>query len=73
MKVIEEINRSRNGVIIDTLNYVDIVEIVECRAVILEVFEGVFCHNMQYNPYTEFVNDIVGKRDLYKEQGKDLF
>ena len=27
---------------------------------------------MQYNPYTEFVNDIVAKRDADKKQGKDL-
>ena len=27
---------------------------------------------MQYIPYTEFVNDMVAKRDLYKTQDKDL-
>ena len=41
----------RNGIIIDTLTSVDIVEIVECGG-ILEVFEGFFCHNLEYNPYT---------------------
>ena len=68
----EEINRMRNGIIIDTLTSVDIVEIVKCGGVILEVFEGFFCHNLEYNPYTEFVTDMFEKRDLFKSQGKDL-
>ena len=68
----EEINRMRNGIIIDTLTSVDIVEIVKCGGVILEVFEGFFCHNLEYNPYTEFVTDMFQKRDLFKSQGKDL-
>ena len=57
----EEINRMRNGIVIDTLTSVDIVEIVKCGGVILEVFEGLFCHNLEYNPYTEFVNDMFEK------------
>ena len=69
---LEEINRMRNGIIIDTLTSVDIVEIVKCGGVILEVFEGFFCHNLEYNPYTEFVTDMFEKRDLFKSQGKDL-
>ena len=68
----EEINRMRNDIIIDTLTTVDIVEKVKCGGVILEVFEGFFCHNLEYNPYTEFVTDMFGKRDLFKSQGKEL-
>ena len=68
----EEINRMRNGIIIDTLTSVDIVEIIKCGGVILEVFEGFFCHNLEFNPYTEFVTDMFQKRDLFKSQGKDL-
>ena len=68
----EEINRMRNGIIIDTLTSIDIVEIVKCGGVILEVFEGFFCHNLEFNPYTEFVTDMFEKRDLFKSQGKDL-
>ena len=71
-KRLEEINRMRNGIIIDTLMSVDIVEIVKCGGVILEVFEGFFCHNLEYNPYTEFFTDMFEKRDLFKSQGKDL-
>ena len=68
----EEINRMRNGIIIDTLTSVDIVEIVKCGGDILEVYEGFFCHNLNFNPYTEFVTDMFEKRDLFKSQGKDL-
>ena len=69
---LEEINRMRNGIIIDTLTSVDIVEIVKYGGIILEVYEGFFCHNLEYNPYTEFVTDMFEKRDLFKSQGKDL-
>ena len=62
----------RNGIIIDTLTSVDIVEIVKCGGVILEVYEGFFCHNLNFNPYTEFVTDMFEKRDMFKSQGKDL-
>ena len=62
----------RIGVIVDTLTSVDIVEIVKCEGVILEVYGGFFCHNLEYNPYTEIVTDMFQKRDLFKSQGKDL-
>ena len=68
----EEINRMRNGIIIDTLTSIDIVEIVKCGGIILDVYEGFFCHNLEFNPYTEFVTDMFQKRDLFKSQGKDL-
>ena len=62
----------RKGNILDTLTSVDIVEIVKYGGEILEVIEGFFCHNLNYNPYTEFVTDMFRKRDLFKSQGKDL-
>ena len=62
----------RNGVLIDTLKSVDILEIVKCGGVILEVFEEFFCHNLEFHPYTEFVTDMFEKRDLLKSQGKYL-
>ena len=68
----EEINRMRNGIIIDTLTSVDIVEIVKYGGIILDVFEEFLCHNLEFNPYTEFVTEMFQKRDLFKSQGKDL-
>ena len=69
---LEEINRTRNGVIIDTLTSVDIVEIVKYGGEILEIYEGFFCLNLNFNPYTEFVTDMFQKRDMFKSQEKDL-
>ena len=57
---LKEINCSRNGFIIDTLNSNDIYELAKNGG-----FEGFFCHDVQYNPFTDFVNDMVAKRDLY--------
>ena len=70
---LEEINKRRNGIILDTLTIVDIVEVVENGGIDSEVFEGFFCDNTEYNPYTEFVTGMFEKRDLFKSQRKDLF
>ena len=55
----------RKGIIIDTLTIVDIVEIVKCGGIILEVFERFFCRNLDFNLYTEFVTDVFAKRHLF--------
>ena len=58
----------RNDIIVDTLTRSDIVELVECGGMILQVFEGFFCHNLDYNPYTELVTDVFEKKGLFKAQ-----
>ena len=62
----------RNGIIIDTLTSVDLVEIVICGGINLEVFERFFCLNLQNNLNTRFVTDMCEKRDLFQSQGKVL-
>ena len=69
---IEKINEIRYGVIIDTLTTADIDETVKCGVNILEVFDGIFCLNLEYNPYTELVTDMFEKRALFKLQGRNL-
>ena len=69
---LEEIDGMKNGIIIDTLTCVDIAEIVKYSVDFLEVFEGSFCHNLEYNPYAEFVSDMFETKGLLKSQGKDL-
>ena len=44
---LEDINRMKNGLIIDTLTIVDSAEIVKCGGVILEIFERFFCDNLE--------------------------
>ena len=68
----EEVNRMRNGTVVDNLTSVDIVEIVKCGGVILEVYEGFFCRNLEYILYTGFITAMFKKRDLFKTQRKDL-
>ena len=68
----EEINRMRNGITIDILTSFDSVEIVNCGGITLKVFEGFFCHNLDYNAHIGLVTDMFEKRDLLKLQGKDL-
>ena len=68
---LQEINRMRNGVTIGTLTSVDNIEVLKFGSVLLEVFEGFFCHNLEYKPYKEFVTDMFEKRVLFKSQGKD--
>ena len=65
---LEEINRSGNGNIIDSLNSVDFVEIFENGGVALEVYEGFFCRNMQFNPFVGFLNNMVAKCDPFRKQ-----
>ena len=62
----------RNGIIEDTSTSVDIVEVVKCGSKILEVFEGFFCHNLEYNPYTEFATNMFEKRELIISQGENF-
>ena len=62
----------RNGIEVDTLTSVDIVEIVKYGGTILKVFEGFLCHNLEHNPYLESVTDMLERRDLFKSQRKIL-
>ena len=68
----EEITRKRNGVIIDILTSVAIVETAKYVGVVLEIYEGVFFDNLEKDPYTEIVTDMFEKRETFISQGKDL-
>ena len=37
----------RDGIVIDILTSVDFVEIVKCGGIILEIYEGFFCRNLE--------------------------
>ena len=66
----EEFHRTRNGIILDTLTSVDIVEIVKCGGIILEFYERFFCHDQKNNTFTEFVTDIFEKKEIYLNHRK---
>ena len=61
--------RRRESIIVDTWISVDIVETI--KFIVFEVFEGFFCHNLEYNHDTEFVTDMFEKKEIhlsYKEK-----
>ena len=54
-----EVNRLRNGYIIDTLTSVDIEEIVKIGGKVIEVYEGVlYRENFKESPFKEFINNL---------------
>ena len=66
-------NKMRNGIIIDTLTRVGIVEIDKCGGIMLEVFEGFVFHNIEYYPYTDFVTDVFEKRVFFSNHKKNIY
>ena len=70
---LREIKGIRNVKIIDNLTSVDILRIAKCSGIFLEVFEGFLCHNLENNPYPEFVTDMLKKEIYLNHKGKICF
>ena len=68
----EEINRFRNGDIIQHLTSVDIEEVVRSGGCIVKILEGFFCDNLEFNPFERFIIDMTNKRNKFKEENKTL-
>ena len=60
-KRLEDTKSMRNWLIIHTLTSAVIVDLGKCGGVTLEVLEGFFCHNLNYNPHTKIVTDMFEK------------
>ena len=68
-----EINRLRNGYIIDTLTSVDIQEIVKIGGKIIQIYEGViYRENFKTPPFRKFINELFDLRNKYKDEGNDI-
>ena len=68
-----EVNRLRNGYIIDTLTSVDIEEIVKIGGKVIEVYEGVlYRENFKESPFKHFINNLFELRAKYKSEGEDI-
>ena len=68
-----EVNRMRNGYIIDTLTSVDICEIVKIGGRVIEVYEGVvYRENFKISPYRKLLEKLIVLRKKYKEEHNDL-
>ena len=68
-----EINRMRNGYIIDTLTSVDIQEIVKIGGKVIEIYEGViYRENFKVSPLRKVIDILFKLRQKYKDEGNDV-
>ena len=66
-----EVNRMRNGFIIDTLTSVDIQEIVEIGGEVIEIYEGVvYRENFKVSPFRKVIENLFALRQKYKDEKK---
>ena len=68
-----EINRMRNGYIIDTLTSVDIQEIVKIGGTVIEIYEGViYRENFKVSPFRKVIDKLFALRQKYKDENNDV-
>ena len=68
-----EVNRMRNGYIIDILTSVDIQKIVEIDGKVVEIYEGViYRENFKVSPFRKVIEKIFALRQKYKDEKNDL-
>ena len=68
-----EVNRMRNGYIIDTLTSVDICEIVKIGGKVVEIYEGVlYRENFKVSPFRKIIEKLFALRQKYKDEHNDL-
>ena len=68
-----EVNRMRNGYIIDKLTSVDIQEIVKIGGKVIEIYQGViYRENFKVSPFRKVIEKLFVLRQKYKDEKKDL-
>ena len=68
-----EVNRMRNGYIIDTLISVDICEIIKTGGRVIEIYEGViYRENFKISPFRKVIEKLFALRQKYKDEHNDL-
>ena len=68
-----EINRMRNGYIIDTLTSVDIQEIVKIGGKMVEIYEGdIYREIFRVSPFRRVIEKLFALRQKYKDEKNDL-
>ena len=68
-----EINRLRNGYIIQVLTSVDIREIVKIGGRVIEICEGViYRENFKLNPFEKVISKLFALRQKYKEEKNEV-
>ena len=68
-----EVNRMRNGHIIDVLTSVDICEIVKIGGKVIRIYEGVlYRENFKVSPFRKVIEQLFSLRQKYKDEHNDL-
>ena len=68
-----EVNRMRNGYIIDTLTSIDIQEIVKIGGKVIHIYEGViYRENFKVSPFRKVIEKLFALRQKYKDEKNDL-
>ena len=68
-----EVNRIRNGYIIDTLTSVDICEIVKIGGRVIEVYEGViYRKSFKITPFKKVLKKLFTSKQKYKDEHNDI-
>ena len=68
-----EINRMRNGYIMDYLTSVDIQEIVETGGKVIEIYKGVvFRENFETSLFRKVIDKLFALRQKYEDEGNDV-
>ena len=68
-----EINRMRNGYIVDYLTSVDIQEIVKIGGKVIEIYEGViYRENFKVYPFRKVIDKLFALRQKYKDENNDV-
>ena len=68
-----EINRMRNGYIVDTLTSVDIQEIVKIGGKVIEIYGGViYRENFKVSPFRKVIDKLFASRQIYKDENNDV-
>ena len=68
-----EVNRMRNGYIIDTLTSADIQKIVKIGGKVIKINEGViYRENFEVSPFRKFIEKLVVSRQIYKDKKNDV-
>ena len=68
-----EVNRMRNGYIIDHLTSVDIQEIVKIGEKVIEIYEGVIYRgNFKISPFRKVIDKLFALRQKHKDEGTDV-
>ena len=68
-----EINRMRNGYIVDVITSVDIQEIVKIGGKVIQIYESVFYReNFKVSPFKKVIDKLFIVRQKYKDENNDV-